>query len=114
VYQNLWRAALALAFGTVSLALAEAPAQPARADLVPAAERFVDGLARGEYTAATQQFAEVLVRAMPPDKLGAAWRSLVPGAGVFKQRLSSTSARSESRKSTASPGVCRTGRRRVR
>jgi hypothetical protein len=88
-------ACLALAFGTVSLALAEAPAQPARADLVPAAERFVDRLARGEYTAATQQFAEVLVRAMPPDKLGAAWRSLVPGAGVFKQRLSSTSARSQ-------------------
>jgi len=86
---------LVLAFGIVSLARAEAPAQPVRADLVPAAERFVDRLARGEYLAAAEQCAEVLARVMPPDKLSEAWQSLAPGAGVFKQRLSSTYANSQ-------------------
>jgi dienelactone hydrolase len=84
-----------LAFGIVSLARAEAPAQPVRADPVPAAERFVDRLARGEYDAAAQQFDEAVARALPPDKLEKTWQSVVAGAGAFKGRLRSNAVRDQ-------------------
>ena len=57
-------------------------------DVVASAKAFVDLLAKGDFTGATQSFDATMKTAMPPEKLEQTWTQLSNAAGSYKQQLS--------------------------
>ena len=61
------------------------------ADVLPspqvAAERFVASLARREFNKATEDFDQTMKKALPAERLGGIWRSLVAENGSFVSQI---------------------------
>ena len=62
---------------------------------VPDAERFVDLLAKGDFSDASQRFDETMRQALPPAKLQDAWTAVVGQSGPFRKRLETRTAREQ-------------------
>jgi uncharacterized protein (TIGR03000 family) len=67
--------------------IAEAGAGNDRPDRTPAARAFVAAQARGDFTAATREFDEVMKKASPPDKMEKVWKALEKQAGPFQKQF---------------------------
>jgi len=57
-----------------------------RPDLAASAERFVARLEQGDFAGAAKDFDQTMARAMPPEKLEGAWKSIVAQSGPLKRR----------------------------
>lgn len=67
-------------------------APPAQATMEATARRLVEAMAAGDFTGATADFNATMKGALSPAQLQAAWQSLTPQAGAFKQVVASTSS----------------------
>lgn len=61
-------------------------------DLIDQGKKFVDLIAKGEFSRAVENFDSVMTRAMPEEKLKQVWQTVVKQAGRFKKQ---TGARTE-------------------
>jgi len=66
---------------------------PQGKDIVSAAGRFVDRMAKGEFSAAVKDFDATMNSVVPPDKLKQIWESLVAEVGPLKAQLSTRTER---------------------
>ena len=53
-------------------------------ELEKKARALVDQLSRGDFKTPQSSFSAQMVKALPEDKLGAAWKQVVDAAGTFK------------------------------
>ena len=79
-----WMAVLAAALPLDAASGQETGVGP---DLAASAERFVARLEHGDFSAAAKNFDEIMTKAMPPEKLEGAWKSVVAQAGPLKRRV---------------------------
>ena len=61
---------------------------PAAGDLTASAQDLVSLLANEDFATATNDFDSTMEAALPPQKLGQAWQSLIAQAGSFRQQVS--------------------------
>ncbi len=80
----VWMAVLVAALPLDAASGQESGAGP---DLAVSAERFVARLEQGDFSGAVQPFDETMTKAMPPEKLEGAWKSVVAQAGPLKRRV---------------------------
>jgi pimeloyl-ACP methyl ester carboxylesterase len=57
--------------------------------LKESAAAFVEMLSKGEFTRATKEFDEAMLKALPPDELKKTWEKVLADAGAYKKQLGS-------------------------
>ena len=63
------------------------PLPPLEGEIIELADQFMDLLLAGDYTNATYYFDATLLKKMPPDKLSAAWFTLLEEAGAYRGEI---------------------------
>ena len=79
----------------VSLACAQPKQETNVSDLTALAKSFVIQLEKGDFVAAARPFDATMQKAMPAEKLSAAWQALVGQAGPFKQQVGSRAIKAQ-------------------
>lgn len=74
-----------LLLGVTVLTSAQTSASKSQADLTLVSKTLVDLLVQGEYGKVTRYYDVPMARALPPEKLKAAWEGLISNAGAFKK-----------------------------
>ncbi len=88
---SLWLLVVVLGCGWA--AAAETRETPQGKDIAPAAGRFVDQMANGEFSAAVKDFDATMKGLVSPEKLKQIWEPLVAQVGPLKARLSTRTER---------------------
>ena len=75
------------ASGILPLAVAEEQKASKPVDITASAKRFVELLAKNDFSSAVKDFDETMTRVMPPDKLEKVWASLLAQTGPLKRQV---------------------------
>jgi dienelactone hydrolase len=89
-----WTLSAALLAGT-ACARPAPPPPPGRADLTATARALTRALLKEDYTAAGKDFDAVMRKALPADKMEAAWKGTVGKAGAFVEEKGTRTARQQ-------------------